>query len=107
MTQLQNNNDMTVDLVDESANGGKRYLHFDGMAECVAYQQEHGIRIPIPTAKKTYRAPRIERMECKVERGFAGSGSREGTSEPIADTPLGPIWPLDEGKLDSEGRRYN
>lgn len=28
--------------------------------------------------KKTYQAPVVELMECKVEKGFAGSGNEGG-----------------------------
>lgn len=28
--------------------------------------------------KKTYQAPEVELMECKVEKGFAGSGNEDG-----------------------------
>lgn len=31
--------------------------------------------------KKTYQAPQMEQMECKVEKGFAGSGDQPGQLE--------------------------
>ena len=33
------------------------------------------------TKKKIYEAPTMEQMECKVERGFAGSDADKGTEK--------------------------
>ena len=38
--------------------------------------------------KKLYEAPAVEQMQCRVERGFAGSDANKGTEKLVNDESL-------------------
>ena len=57
--------------------------------------------------KMNYEKPTIEVMNVRIEKGYAGSGYNEGTSEPIHAIALGPYEPIGEGGVNADGKKWN